>query len=106
MNTPNTSLTPAVELHIEELVLHGFSPRDRFGISDALEQELARLLTEQGLPGLAMQSRSIERLDGGSLSIRAGARPQSIGAQLGERVHRQLSPATNMPPQRGGPKLR
>jgi len=39
-----------VELHIEELVLHGFRSGDRFHIGDALERELVRLLGKQGLP--------------------------------------------------------
>jgi hypothetical protein len=110
MRTPGMSPFPAVELHIEELVLHGFSPGDRFGIGDAIQQELERLITEQGLPGLPAESASIQRLDGGSLKMRAGARPQSIGAQLAQRVHHQLSPAQNMaiqPDQRTkGPKGR
>ena len=31
-----------VELHIEELVLHGFPPRDRARIGDAVQAELDR----------------------------------------------------------------
>ena len=32
-----------IQLHIEELLLDGFDPRDRRRIADALERELARL---------------------------------------------------------------
>ena len=41
-----------IELHIEELVLHGFAPGDRHPIGDAVEHELIRLFAEQGLPSL------------------------------------------------------
>ena len=37
-----------IELHIEELVLHGFSPRDRDAIGEAVQRELTRLFVEQG----------------------------------------------------------
>jgi hypothetical protein len=35
---------PSINLHIEELVLHGFAPGDRHRISEAVEQELTRLI--------------------------------------------------------------
>ena len=38
-----------IEAQIEELVLHGFPPSERYRIADAMQAELARLLTEQGL---------------------------------------------------------
>ncbi|MGD8752520.1 MAG: hypothetical protein PVG14_13915, partial [Anaerolineales bacterium] len=40
----------SVELNIEALLLHGFSPHERFRIAQAVERELARLLAEGGLP--------------------------------------------------------
>jgi len=44
-------MTPKnIELHIEELVLHGLSPGDRYRIGEAVEQELTRLLADQGVP--------------------------------------------------------
>lgn len=89
----NTSaMQPAVELEIEELVLHGFSASDRFAIGDAVQQELERLITEQGVPGLA-HSVSADRLDGGVLRVAPGTRPHVIGAQLAARVHEGLLPA-------------
>ena len=43
-------ITKNIELHIEELVLHGFSPGDRYRIGEAVEQELTRLLADRGVP--------------------------------------------------------
>jgi len=34
------NVQPAIQFHIEELVLHGFSPGDRHRIADALERQL------------------------------------------------------------------
>jgi hypothetical protein len=39
-----------IEVHIDELVLHGFDPQSRWAIGDAVESELRELLTQQGLP--------------------------------------------------------
>ena len=39
-----------IDLHIDKLVLYGFSPGDRYRIGDSVETELVRLLTEQGIP--------------------------------------------------------
>ena len=36
-----------LNLHIEELVLHGFAPGDRYRIGEAVQQELTRLFAEQ-----------------------------------------------------------
>jgi hypothetical protein len=86
----------ALELHIEELVLRGFVPGDRASIGDAVQKELARLLTQQGLPGLA-HGASIERVDGGSFQVAPGARGPAVGAQLARAVYRQLAPTTHGP---------
>ena len=86
----------AVELHIEELVLHGFPASDRFRIGDAVEQELSRLIAERGL-GLAANPVSIGRLDAGAFKVPTNARPQAIGAQLAQQVYQQLSPKPKRP---------
>ena len=83
----------AIELHIEELVLHGFPAGDRFGIGDAVQQELARLLGEQGLPGVMAHPVNIDRIDAGAIQVGAGARPRMIGTQLAETLHQQFAPA-------------
>ena len=44
-----------IELHIEELVLHGFAPADRYRIGDTVQRELTRLLAEQGMPASLIQ---------------------------------------------------
>ncbi len=76
-----------IELHIEELVLHGFAPRDRSRIGEAVEQELSRLFAERGAPPSLVQGNEIERLDGGTFKVRPGSRAEAIGAQVARAVY-------------------
>jgi hypothetical protein len=89
MNTPHSVLrTPhSIELHIEELVLHGFVPGDRYRIADAVERELARLFAEQGVPPALAQEAEVARWDAGAFEIAPGARVEAVGAQVAHKVY-------------------
>lgn len=82
-----------VELHIGELVLHGFAARDRHSIAKELETELARLIGEGSLPG-AREHLSAERMHAGAFKVPAGAKPQAAGAQIAQAVYRSLRQQT------------
>jgi hypothetical protein len=85
-------MTPAnVELHIEELVLHGFAPGDRYRIGEALERELARLFAERGVPAALAANEKVGRLDGGEFAGQPGARAEAVGAQIAQAVYGGLS---------------
>ncbi len=77
----------SVELHIEELVLDGFSPGDHHGISESVERELSRMFTEQGSPQLMEQSGEIERLQVGKFDIKEGSRDDAIGVQVARAIY-------------------
>ena len=80
-----------IELHVEELVLHGFSPADRLLIGQAVEHELARLIAERGAsPSLARRGELAE-LDGGSFETQPGSGVETIGAQVARAVYGGLS---------------
>jgi len=79
-----------IELHIEELVLHGFAPGDRYRIGDAVERELAQLFTERGAPPSLGRDGEIERLDGGVFEMAPGSKAEAIGAQVAQAVHRGI----------------
>ena len=81
----------SIELHIEELVLHGLSPGDRYRIADAVERELSRLFAEPGLLSSMADGDEIPRLDGGSFAAGRGAKPAAIGAQIAQAVYGGLS---------------
>lgn len=99
--------TPAsLELHIEELVLHGFSHGDRLSIGDAIQQELSRLISEQGLPSVSMGPSSVAHLDAGSFQVAPGAKAQAIGAQLAQHLHPQLAGESNQQSHAGSERKR
>jgi hypothetical protein len=81
---------PNVELHIEELVLHGFAPGDRQAITAAIEAELGRLLAIEGLPASFEGGASIGTLDAGSFEAGASERPSALGARVGRSVYQSL----------------
>ena len=76
-----------IELHIEELVLHGFAPGDRYAIGEAVQRELTRLFAEQGVHPALAKGRQIERVDGGAFHVRRGSRADAIGTQVAQSVY-------------------
>jgi hypothetical protein len=85
-------MTPRnIELHIEELVLHGFAPADRYRIGEAVESELARLFDEQGVPPSLARESGIERLDGGAFEVAHGSKLEAVGVQVAQAVFGGLS---------------
>ena len=82
-------MKPNIELHIDELVLHGFRSGDRHRIGEAVERELTRLLAEQGLP--KAQGAEVARIDGGSFSLAQNARTEVTGTQVAQAVYGRLS---------------
>ncbi len=77
----------ALELHIEELVLDGFAAADRYAVAEALEQELGRLLADQGVPEAWRAGRGMERLAGGAFSASLVRGSRQIGAQVARAVY-------------------
>ena len=71
-----------IEVHIEELILHGFDPRSRWKIGDAVEHELRRLLSERGLP--ATWRTNPEQLRAGRVGLTS---PGKTGAQIARAIH-------------------
>ncbi len=78
---------PNIELHIEELVLHGFASADRYLIGEAVQRELARLFAEQGVPSSLTSGGELTRLHGGSFNVAPGAKAEAIGTQIAQSVY-------------------
>ena len=76
-----------IELNIEELVLHGFSPGDRYSIGEAVEQELSRLLADRGVPQSLERGGEIGHVDGGAIEVAQGSRAQVVGVQVAKAVY-------------------
>jgi hypothetical protein len=86
---PNGALRPqpSVELHIEELVLHGFASGDRFAVGDAVERELARLFGEQGIPVALRSQSATDEMTGAVFNSTQNAKPRAIGGQIAQAVY-------------------
>ena len=80
-------MRPDVELHVEELVLHGFARRDRQAIGEALRGELARLIAERGLPAGLSAADGAASLDGGAFRASPGQRPAEVGAAVANAIY-------------------
>jgi hypothetical protein len=76
-----------IELHIEELVLHGFAPGDRYLIGEVVERELVRLFAERGVPPSLSQGGEFGRFNGGAFEVRQGAKPEVIGVQVAQSIY-------------------
>ncbi|HEV8515747.1 MAG TPA: hypothetical protein VGQ59_20835 [Cyclobacteriaceae bacterium] len=77
-----------VELHIEELILHGFPRNERYSIGEAIEADLTRLFTEQGIPQLFSAGGSIPTLNAGTINLNSRPRAVSIGNNIASAVYK------------------
>lgn len=75
-----------IEVHIEELVLHGFAPDARCQIGDALEHELRGLLADKGIPSVWLSSP--ERIDASSIRATRQTKPAAAGAEIAAAAYR------------------
>lgn len=77
--------SPAVEVSIDELVLHGFERRDRDALVRGLEHELSRLVAESP-PGFFGHERTIDHLDAGTVTLPAPSDPHAAGVGAARAV--------------------
>mgnify|MGYP005866699139 CR=1 FL=1 len=80
-------ISRTIELHIEELVLHGLAPAGSSRITAAIEQELARLLAEQGIALHLRQGADLFVPNGGTFEVALGSVPETAGARIAQVVH-------------------
>ena len=72
-------------VHIQSLMLEGFSPSERHRIGDGVQSELRRLLMESGLP---QTLESSPERPGGSFNVSGS---HDLGAQVARAVYGGLS---------------
>jgi hypothetical protein len=80
-------MRPRVELHIEELVLHGVDARDRHLVADTLERELGRLFAEGPLPRALGRRAALPEVDAGTFAAPAARDTQAMGAGIARAMH-------------------
>ena len=76
-----------LELHIEELVLRGFAPEDRYLIAEAVEGELARLFTQGGVPAWMHYGSDLAYLGGITFEVSPDTGAQEIGARAARSLY-------------------
>jgi hypothetical protein len=79
-----------IELHIEELVLHGFSPYQRKDIAGAIQAELTRLFTEQGIPASLKTAINAPSLNAGAFNMNKENAGKTIGNKVAGSVYKSL----------------
>lgn len=79
-----------IELRIEELVLHGFGPGDRYSIGDAVERELSHLFAEEGVPPLLLHGGNVPHLDVGALKVSPGTKADAVGARVARALYKGM----------------
>ena len=82
---------PSINLHIGELVLHGFEAVDRYTIGGTLGHELTRLISEHGLPRRMPQDVNVDHMNFGVIHARPGAKAEATGVQLARAIYRGLT---------------
>ena len=97
---PTSNGQPLVELHIDELVLHGFAPTERHAIGDTVESELRELLAKQQSLPWSLANCEIDRIDAGEFEIASGAPAQTSGGRVAEAINRALVGLRRLPQRR------
>lgn len=90
---------PSIELHIEELVLHGLPLTRGQGseVQAAVESELARLLTEQG-PGRSVAGAT-PQFSANPIQLTRNNQPAYLGHQIAQAIYGGLTPTPASPRQ-------
>ena len=78
-----------IELHIEELVLHGFAANQRWQIGQAIEMEIAKLLQQHGLP--LNNTVQVTSLNAGNITLPVAAKPVNTGEQIAGAIYKTIA---------------
>ncbi|HVB59569.1 MAG TPA: hypothetical protein VNE61_00120 [Ktedonobacteraceae bacterium] len=82
---------PAIDLHIDELILRDVPYAQRQRIAAAIEQELTRLLTERGVPPSLARGGFVPRIKLDDIQTAAGAKPAAIGNHIAQNIYSNLA---------------
>ena len=77
----------SIELHIDELVLHGFSANDAPYIKAAIEQQLSVLFTSHGIPSSLSVSSEISRMNAGTFDTEMANGAEATGYRIAETIY-------------------
>lgn len=75
-----------VHVHIERVTLAGVAGVDGAAVGVAIRRELGKLLAS----GDSLRSTSVDRVDGGTLTVPAPATSYQVGRAVSASVHRSI----------------
>lgn len=80
---------PDIHVHIERLILDGLSIERSQGplVQEAVEAELSRLLTENGLATDLQAGVSMPSVNTNGIQLSAGNSPAQLGSQIAQSVY-------------------
>ena len=80
-----------IEVHIDRIVLQGFSSANRHEIAAAVQQELNRLFQQEGIPPSLKQGGSRPELHGNNISLNSRERGLTTGSKIADSVYHAFS---------------
>lgn len=80
-------MVDSIEVQIERIVLRGFQPADRQRMGLAIERELIRLFSENGLPPWITKNEELLLHHNGSFEMPPGSKAETTGTQIARRVY-------------------
>lgn len=83
----------SLEIHIDELVLHGFSPFDKFRIGNAVQVELERLFAEGRIPDHFLNGGRTPLIKANSFQFSKTHNGALIGKQVANTIYTSLFPS-------------
>jgi hypothetical protein len=81
-----------INLHIEHLVLENmaFPPHQKPLVQAAFEEELMRLLAEEGIAARFQTGSAIPNISIKSIQLVPGSNAQQIGKQIAQEIHGEI----------------
>lgn len=94
------SLQPSIELHIDELLLQGLPLTGSQGrvVKAAVESELMRLISEQGLSGFT--ANAVRSFSASTIQITMDNRSENLGHKIAQAVYGGLTSNAHSHPTR------
>ena len=85
-------IKPTIEININELVLHGFSPADKFRIGQAVEQHVSLLSNKEGVPSSLQNNDEVHLMNAGDFRMAPNDSAGSIGNQIAGTIYTGFEP--------------
>jgi hypothetical protein len=76
-----------IEIDIDDVHLDGFGLHRSDVLAAAIEEELARLIAEEGLPPALGHATQVRRLEAARPRLRPGASVREAGAGIARAIH-------------------